>query len=143
MAKLERERSSGGIIAKVGRSGIKILLIRDPYGKWTWPKGKIDKGETLLEAAKREIFEEVGLKKIELISKIEKTNYFYKRDGKVIFKTVYLYLFKLTGPDRLSIQKREIEDGKWFDEKRTYLKLGYKGAKNIMAHAISILKISA
>ena len=31
-------------------------------GTWTMPGGKLDFGEDLLEAAKREIFEEVGLK---------------------------------------------------------------------------------
>ncbi|MBU4377103.1 MAG: NUDIX hydrolase [Candidatus Omnitrophica bacterium] len=136
MAKTERERSSGGIIVKFERGTIKILLIKDPYGKWTWPKGKIDKGETSLEAARREIREEVGLKEIEFLRKAGKTDYFYKRDGKLIYKTVYLYLFKLTGDDKLVIQKREIADGKWFSIDKAFSMLGYGGAKGIMRRAL-------
>ncbi len=53
----EREFSSGGIIIKFRNSKISVLLIKDPYGRWTWPKGKIDKGESSLDAAKREVEE--------------------------------------------------------------------------------------
>ena len=64
MPRFERELSSGGIVTKLRNSKMRILLIKDPYGKWTWPKGKIDKGETPLDAAKREVGEETGLKNI-------------------------------------------------------------------------------
>ncbi len=140
MAKLEREHSSGGIVIRDGSSGIKILLIKDPYGKWIWPKGKIDKGENPLEAAKREIGEEAGLKSIELISKIGETNYFYKRDAKLIYKTVFLYLFRSVGDENLKIQKSEIEDGEWLSENEALARLSYRGAKGLLKRAMAILR---
>lgn len=39
----------------------KILLIRDRNGKWVFPKGHVDPGETSLEAALREVSEEAGV----------------------------------------------------------------------------------
>jgi 8-oxo-(d)GTP phosphatase len=38
------------------------IIHRGRYQDWTFPKGKVDKGETLAEAAVREIKEETGLK---------------------------------------------------------------------------------
>ena len=140
MAKLERERSSGGIVVKEDLSGITILLIKDPYGKWTWPKGKLDKGESPLEAAKREIGEETGLENIELVSKIGATNYFYKRDSTLIYKTVFLYLFRSSGDESLKIQKSEIEDGEWLSEKEALARLSYTGSKGLLKRAMAILR---
>lgn len=142
MGKLEREFSSGGIVIKVRNSKIKILLIKDPYGKWTWPKGKIDKGETSLDTAKREIEEETGLKNIQTVSKIGQTNYFYTRRKRLIYKTVFLYLFKFTGREALSIQKEEIADGRWFSPEEALAKVGYKGAKELLAKAIEVYRQS-
>jgi 8-oxo-(d)GTP phosphatase len=45
------------------RSGeLEVLLIHRPrYDDWSWPKGKIDAGETTPECAVREVYEEIGL----------------------------------------------------------------------------------
>ncbi|MGO1319734.1 MAG: NUDIX hydrolase [Galactobacter sp.] len=42
---------------------LQVLLIHRPkYDDWSFPKGKLEKGETLAECAVREVREEVGLK---------------------------------------------------------------------------------
>ncbi len=137
MGKPEREISSGGVIIKIRGRGIRVLLIKDPYGKWTWPKGKLDKGETPLEAAKREIEEETGLKNVEPLSKVGRINYYYRRK-KLIFKTVHLYLFRFTGREALSIARDEIDDGRWFSDKKALSLVSYKGAKALLRKALRI-----
>ena len=61
----KREFSAGGIVVKDNGDVINLLLIKDSYGRWTWPKGKLEKDESPEDAAIREIGEETGLKNIE------------------------------------------------------------------------------
>lgn len=55
--------AAGGIIWRgTQRSGVEVLLVHRPrYHDWTFPKGKLHKGESLLAAALREVEEETGL----------------------------------------------------------------------------------
>lgn len=54
--------ASGGVVWRSAGTEIEILLIhRDRYRDWTLPKGKLDKGESDLEAALREVHEETGM----------------------------------------------------------------------------------
>lgn len=53
--------AAGAIPWRVGNGGIEVLLIHRPkYDDWSWPKGKLDSGETIPECAVREIDEEIG-----------------------------------------------------------------------------------
>ncbi len=56
--------SAGGII--VGPAG-KVVLVEQHANSWSFPKGGIEVGESELEAAVREIFEETGLQDITLV----------------------------------------------------------------------------
>ena len=84
--------------------------------------------------------EETGLGNIQLISKVGQTNYFYTRRKRLIYKTVYLYLFKFIGKEALSIEKREIEDGRWFSEEEALSRVAYKGAKGLLKKVIKVYK---
>jgi len=51
------------ILSAIIRQGDKFLLVRDtkkPY--WSFPQGKLDKGESLIEGIQREVCEETKLK---------------------------------------------------------------------------------
>lgn len=54
--------AAGAIIWRITSGELEVLMIhRERYNDWSWPKGKIDTGETMPECATREVFEEVGL----------------------------------------------------------------------------------
>lgn len=136
----DREFSSGGIVIKRRGGNLRVLLIKDSYGHWTWPKGKIDKGESKDRAAIRELREETGLQAIEILKEIDKTEYFYRLKGRLIFKTVYIYLFRLLKEEKLRIQTAEIQAGSWFSTEEALERVDYKGSKKILKKAIDIFK---
>ncbi len=54
---------AGGVIHRVTETGPEVLLIHRPrHDDWSFPKGKLDPGETLKECALREVEEETGLR---------------------------------------------------------------------------------
>ena len=54
-------RAAGGLVWWRTARGMQLALIHRPrYGDWSLPKGKLEPGETWLEAATREVREETG-----------------------------------------------------------------------------------
>lgn len=53
--------AAGGIVQRAGVAGPEVLVVHRPHRQdWSFPKGKVDSGETLIAAARREILEETG-----------------------------------------------------------------------------------
>ena len=56
-----RVRAAGCVIWRPARTGPEVALIHRPrYSDWSFPKGKLDTGESYLAAAVREVYEETG-----------------------------------------------------------------------------------
>jgi 8-oxo-dGTP diphosphatase len=55
----DRVDAAGGVVERDGR----VLLVHRPrYDDWTFPKGKLDAGESFEDAALREVAEETGVR---------------------------------------------------------------------------------
>jgi 8-oxo-dGTP pyrophosphatase MutT (NUDIX family)/phosphohistidine phosphatase SixA len=55
-------RAAGAVVCRRTAAGDEVSLIhRIKYGDWTFPKGKLEPGEHVLEAAVREVAEETGI----------------------------------------------------------------------------------
>jgi 8-oxo-dGTP pyrophosphatase MutT (NUDIX family) len=60
----KRTHSAGGVV--LNKKG-QVLVVNQRGRSWSLPKGHIEKGESILQAARREIYEESGLKKLKFV----------------------------------------------------------------------------
>jgi 8-oxo-dGTP diphosphatase len=105
-------RAAGGLVVRDGQ----VLLVHRPkYDDWTFPKGKLEDGESWEDAALREVEEETSLR-CELGAYVGSTHYAYRDKP----KEVRYYL--LTSPDEPHAQN-EVDGVRWatFDEALEYL----------------------
>ena len=95
---------AGGGLVKNKKDEILLIFRR---GKWDLPKGKLDDGETIEECARREVQEETGLHKLEIIEPIEITYHTYIQFGKHVLKESHWYAMLATGSENLIPQTEE------------------------------------
>lgn len=56
-------RAAGGVVQRDGDRGTEVLVVHRPrYRDWTFPKGKVEPGESDEACAVREVEEETGLR---------------------------------------------------------------------------------
>lgn len=100
----------GGVIERAG----KYLLIQEAKaqcrGKWNFPAGHLDPGETLVEGMKREVAEESGMI-VEPKAICQIGNRVMDND---IFVSVIFTTNILSGEPKFDQEKDEILDVKWF-----------------------------
>ena len=83
--------AAGGIV--INELGEALFIYK--RGKWDLPKGKIEEGESLEEAAVREVMEETGLKQVSIKSKLCKTKHTFKtKKNKRAIKKSYWYVME-------------------------------------------------
>ncbi len=103
-----RKVVAGGIIEKDG----KYLLVQETQehcrGQWNIPAGGVDDGENVIDAAKREVFEETGCK-VEITGILEIVNRNLEDRDVIIF----IFDTKLI-EENIQIDGEEISDVKWF-----------------------------
>src|SRR4051812_28386044 len=87
-----REFTAGGVVYRHKGKILEILMIQDHKGRWTIPKGHVEKGEKLEQTALREIGEETGLTPLKIRDKLDNIYFFYRRHGKLIFMTTSVFL---------------------------------------------------
>jgi 8-oxo-dGTP diphosphatase len=83
-------RAAGGVvIRRVAAQRVEVACIyREARGDWTFPKGKLDPGETFEQAALREVLEETNLH-CDIVRFIGSTNYVHRK-GKPKIVAYYL-----------------------------------------------------
>lgn len=131
------EFSAGGIVFR-HRPGspdaVEFLIILDGYGRWTFPKGLVEEGESPEMAAMRETAEETGIK-AEVIGRLGETRYTYHhpRKGR-IHKTVSFYLLAAKG-GTLTPQTTEIAAAEWVSPDEAARRADYEGYVELVRRA--------
>jgi ADP-ribose pyrophosphatase YjhB (NUDIX family) len=107
--------SAGGVV--VNTEGL-VLLVSQHGTSWSLPKGHLEKGETPLEAARREIREESGVSRLELVRPLGSySRHRLGADGSVDeseLKTIHLFLFR-TDVVELSPLDADNPEARWVE----------------------------
>lgn len=130
--------AAGGVVLNE-KDEVLIIFRR---GMWDLPKGKVDKGETIPSAAKREVLEETGLEEVEMIKPVyvedldqETTLHTYFEKGKRILKETYWYEMRSRGSNDTVPEAREgIEKAIWVkrNELEPYYHKTYRSLQDII-----------
>ena len=123
------------------RSGVGIIILNNnnqvfvgkrkdnPANNWQMPQGGVDKGESFIDAMKRELFEETGIKKIKILKELEKIYQYELPENLVgiIWKGKYRgqkqkwFITRFLGNDdeiNINTKHPEFIDWKWIEPKK-------------------------
>lgn len=121
---------SFGIIPLRNKGQWEVFLVQHHAGHWSFPKGKLEEGETPHEAAGRELFEETGLSVVKFLP-FEELNehYIFTFEKKIINKEVTYFMAEVAGQEKL--QPAEISQGRWFSLSDAAKMITFKEAHKI------------
>lgn len=121
--------AAGGIVWKKVSGEYRIALVyRERYGgKWSLPKGKLNENETWIEAALREIEEEVGVR-ASIIKFADTLHYFVEDTPKV----VNFWHMKAVGEGTIPRDEEVVNVG-WFTPGEAQKMVDYEDEKELLA----------
>jgi 8-oxo-dGTP pyrophosphatase MutT (NUDIX family) len=134
----EREVSAGGVVVHEGQVLVIVPTRRAADGSQVLalPKGHLDKGETVVQAATREVREETGMA-VEPVQELGEVRYWYMRNRHRVAKSVHFFLFRLLGGD-LAEHDDEVLEARWMGLAEAQKALSYAGEREMVARALAI-----
>ena len=129
----EREVSYGGVVVR----GDEVIVIV-PRGRRRilgLPKGGPNAGESPEQAAAREVREETGVTAA-VREPLGDVNYWYRRSGRRVYKTVHFYLCDFVSGST-DDHDHEVENARWMPLAEARTALSYPGERALIERALS------
>jgi mutator protein MutT len=117
-------RAAGGVICD--EDGRVAIVYRPKYDDWTFPKGKLEPGESEEQAAVREVHEETGLD-VDVGRELGFVEY---TDPKGRPKTVHYWVMNVSGGD--FTPNREVSELRWLPLDEAPAQLSYDRDREIL-----------
>jgi 8-oxo-dGTP pyrophosphatase MutT (NUDIX family) len=131
------EVSAGGVVFAVEGSKLRVAMLRDRFGVWTFPKGHVERGEAPAQAAVREVAEEIGLPEVSVVAELPTTHHTFSARGQIRHKRVHWFLLRARRAEALQAGDDALEAG-WFRPTTARRLLGYNNLKAMARRAIRL-----
>lgn len=136
MAQTRNVLAAGAVVLRKGATGKReVLLVHRPsYDDWSFPKGKLDQGERLAQAAVREVEEETGLQTRLGVPLSDQTYPMQRGDKRVAY-----WIARVVSGDVQDYQpNHEIDDVAWVPVEAAESLLTYDRDKATLAEALEL-----
>jgi len=139
MAKTIEQISAGGIVFRKLDDRIDVALIARTSPRrrviWALPKGWVEPGETIPDAALREIREETGLtgRLLEPLGQIG-YSFYSPEDSARIQKTVHFFLVEYISGDTAD-HDHEVDEARWWPLDAALAQMTYQSERQLMEKA--------
>jgi len=133
-----RDVSAGGVVYIYNNGQLKVArMSKLSPRRWGLPKGGLRRGETLEQAAVREVTEETGLQ-ARLVCALGEIEYWFRWAGRRHFKTVHFYLMEAIDGD-VSQHDHEYDVVEWFSLEDAHRDMTYPSEAGILDRAVAAL----
>lgn len=129
------EESAGGVVVRRIDGVAHALLIRDPYRKWGLPKGHVERGESMLEAALREVAEETGLTDLRAGPELVTIDWAFGSGEGRIHKFATFFLLYSDEGDPIPDRTEGISECRWVPLTSAPDEVGYENAGEVVKAA--------
>jgi 8-oxo-dGTP pyrophosphatase MutT (NUDIX family) len=134
---LKREFSAGGVVLRRMQGRPFVVVVKPREGVLALPKGHPDGGESMAEAARREVREEAGVE-AELVEKLGDIRYWYTLKGERVMKVVSFFLFRYVSGS-VEDHDDEVLEAKWVPLDEAPSLLAYRGERQMVETALKHL----
>lgn len=114
----------------------KVLLLNNS-GEWVFPKGHVEKCETEIQTAIRELAEESGIivKEDNCLGLVDKFKFYF--DGEKAVKVIKVYAFKVNDFYDIKFNSKEgFIDGQWVELQKAKKQLTHDDARKALNKSI-------
>lgn len=140
--KIVNHNTAGCYLVRQNKNGTEVLLIYNKWSKdnegWVLPKGHVEVGESLEQAAIRETIEETGYQNIKIIFQLKTLHIEYPGENGVINKKdIHWFLAELIDNKKLkrNLTEYELNRGikqKWVTFKEAFSLLKFDNEREIL-----------
>ncbi len=133
---MRREFSAGGVVIREVEAETEVALVSPREGVYALPKGHPDPGESLEQAATREVREETGLA-AEPVERLGEVSYWYWFGGERVLKTVTFFLFRFRSGS-VADHDDEVVWAGWVPLAEAVEQLSYEGEREMATKALAL-----
>ena len=136
------EYSAGAVIFRFEKGEREYLMLNYGAGHWEFARGHIEGDETEMETAKREIWEETGIKTLKFIKGFRDTFTFsFQHRGNLITKEVTFFIAEVKSR-QVTLSSPEHRGYTWAPYQTAKKLATFDNAKNLLTDVEEFLKLS-